>query len=437
MFLTMPFFIKLIYLLYSFLWWLILPIMPFVLLCRSLKEPDYRQYFFERFGYYSQLDKMIVVSPILWIHAVSVGETCAAQSLIKVLLKTYPQHIILLTHTTVTGRFIGKKLLAQYNKKRVLQSFFPYDVGYICARFLRYFKPRISILIETEIWPNMIKKCTGYGVPVVLVNARLSENSVQKGKRFKSVFTNLASNIDFVAAQSDFDAKHFRLFGVRNIFVTGNIKFDVTVPTKLMMLGKRWRCGFGKRHVLLCASTHIGEELLILNALHNSIFRRIFLVIIVPRHPQRFEEVATLIKKHNFSVERRSTMKKKLSMHTEVLLGDSMGEMFAYYSACDIAFIGGSLLPCGGQNLIEAFLLGKPVLIGPHVFNFQVISDMAVKVNAAIRVKDAQMMLVIAHDVLRNNYRRWLLKKNSIKFVKMHRGATVRTIKLIKSLLPC
>ena len=431
-------------LLYSALWWVGLPLVLLRLWRRGRKEPGYRRHIGERLGFYHQLDHLSAAqrqsAPILWVHAVSVGETRAAQPLIEALLQTYPQHTILLTHMTATGRDTGRQLFASLGG-RVVQSFFPYDTGWMSARFLRYFKPQISILMETEVWPNMVAQCVRHRVPVLLANARLSERSLRRGQRLGALMQEAAAGIDCVAAQSQADADRLAQSGARQVHVTGSIKFDVQAPAALIALGQQWRGSFGTRPVLLCASTREGEEVLILDALRQmqAQQKHDFLTVIVPRHPQRFDEVASMIAARGFSVQRRSQMAQMAQTaaaeQTDIVLGDSMGEMFAYYAACDVAFIGGSLLPLGGQNLIEACSLGKPVLLGPHMFNFQVISADALQAGAALQVSDAETMLREAITLLEAPARRSQMADKAQTFALQHQGATVRTMALVKALL--
>jgi len=420
-------------LLYSALWWVGLPFVLLRLWRRGRKEPGYRQYIGERLGFYDHFARK--PAPLLiWVHAVSVGETRAAQPLIDALLRTYPQHTILLTHMTATGRATGQQLFATHGE-RVIQSYFPYDTGWMCVRFLRYFKPQICILMETEVWPNMIKQCVRYRVPVMLANARLSERSLRRGKKIGTIMREAAACIDCVAAQSEADAARLRLFGARNVHVTGSIKFDVEAPGEMIALGEQWRSRFGDRPVLLCASTREGEEALILDALKN-LAGRDFLTVIVPRHPQRFDEVAGMITARGFSLQRRSTSESvELPEGVDIVLGDSMGEMFAYYAACDVAFIGGSLLPLGGQNLIEACSLGKPVLIGPYTFNFQSISEQAVSSGAALRISDASAALRESQSLFHASNRRITMSHMALDFARKHQGATVRTVTLVQSMM--
>jgi len=421
-------------LLYTALWWAALPLVLLRIWRRGAREPGYRQHIGERLGCYHQLDGSATRASMIWVHAVSVGETRAAQPLVDALLAAYPSRTILLTHMTATGRATGLELFSRHGS-RVVQSYFPYDTGWMCARFLRYFKPQICILMETEVWPNMVRQCVRHGVPVLLANARLSTRSLRRGQRFGSMLREAAAGITCVAAQSADDAKRLQLFGARRVEVTGSIKFDVEAPAAMVAQGRQWRKGFGERPVLLCASTREGEELLILEAL-GRLARRDFLLMLVPRHPQRFDEVAAMIVARGLTLQRRSAgMAAGVAATTDILLGDSMGEMFAYYAACDVAFIGGSLLPLGGQNLIEACSLGKPVVIGPHTFNFQLISEQAVAAQAVLRARDASEMLSLAQSLLSDPVRQQVMAENADGFARQHQGATERTMALVIEIL--
>lgn len=421
-------------LLYTVLWWLCMPLVLIRLWRRGAKEWGYRQHIGERLGFYRHFKEIVGLAPLIWIHAVSVGETRAAQPLIKGLLEAYPKHRILLTHMTATGRQTGQQLFSNHGV-RVMQCYFPYDTGWMCKRFLRYFKPQLCILMETEVWPNMIHQCGRHHVPVMLANARLSERSLRRGQRFGPLLRDTASGISCVAAQSEADARRLVQFGARNVHVTGSIKFDVQPPQEMVKLGQRWHAHFGSRKVLLCASTREGEEELILDAFCQ-LPHRDFLLLLVPRHPQRFDEVEVLIKSHGLRIQRRSTgISTPIDTTTDIVLGDSMGEMFAYYAASDIAFIGGSLLPLGGQNLIEACALNKPVLIGPHTFNFQVITEDAIAGHAALRVANAAEMLQSAQEILNSPDLHTDMAQNAGNFSRQHQGATLRTISLVAQLI--
>jgi 3-deoxy-D-manno-octulosonic-acid transferase len=420
---------------YSAVWWLALPFVLLKLWRRGRAEPGYRRHIAERFGFYRQFGQA-ARPPLLWLHAVSVGETRAAQPLIDALLTRYPDHSLLLTHMTATGRATGQQLFAHYGA-RVVQSYLPYDTGWMAARFLRHFKPRIGILMETEVWPNMVAQCVRHRVPVALVNARLSERSLRRGKRFESLMLEAASGLTLVAAQTAADAGRLQCFGAADVRVTGSLKFDVAPPSAMLQRGVQWRAQIGGRPVLLCASTREGEEALIVAALAAADLGDL-LVVIVPRHPQRFDAVAELIgAQAGLSMRRRSFLDDgaPLPASVRILLGDSMGEMFAYYAACDIAFIGGSLLPLGGQNLIEAATLGKPVLAGPHTFNFAQSTEDAIAAGGALRVPDAAAMLQAALALLHDRERCLATGRAALAFARQHQGATARTVDLLQPLL--
>jgi len=419
-------------LLYSALWWFAMPLVLLRLWRRGRKEPGYRQHIGERLGFYSRLPDPAPL--FIWVHAVSVGETRAAEPLIDALLLEYPQHSILLTCMTATGRATGAQVFGKHGA-RVVQSFLPYDTDWMCACFLRHFLPEVCILMETEVWPSLIAQCRRHGVPVMLANARLSERSLRRGRRFAALLKPAAESIDCVGAQSEADAQRLREFGARRVEVTGSLKFDVQPPAEVVERGLAWRQAIGERKVLLCASTREGEEQLILDALGKQ-GTIDWLTVIVPRHPQRFDEVAAMIETHGLALRRRSAMGEHFDVGGgDVVLGDSMGEMFAYYAACDAAFIGGSLLPLGGQNLIEAFALGKPVLIGPHTFNFQTITDYAVGEGIAIRVRDAHELMSLWENLQADDVIREHLGSAALAFARGQQGATARTIKLLDALI--
>jgi 3-deoxy-D-manno-octulosonic-acid transferase len=422
--------------LYTLAWVLALPLVIMRLWLRGRREPGYRQHIGERLGLYGHIPTP--TAPVLWVHAVSVGETRAAEPLIDALLQAYPGHTILLTHMTPTGRATGQALFATHlanSAPRVQQCYLPYDIGPMVARFLRHFRPRICILMETEVWPNTVAQCTRHQVPMALVNARLSARSLKKGQRMAALMRDAAEAIDCVAAQTAADAERLEALGARHVQVTGSIKFDVMVPAAAALGGAEIRKHFGARPVLLCASTRDGEEALILDAMTNRDLGDA-LVVIVPRHPQRFDEVARMITARGFALARRSTLAHAApSDDIHVLLGDSMGEMFSYYAACDVAFIGGSLLPLGGQNLIEALALGKPVLLGPHTFNFSLISDDAIEAGAALRVTDAADMLNQGLQLLHASEERRQRGDKASAFAAQHRGAAQRTVSLLRPLI--
>lgn len=412
--------------LYTALWWLAAPVAVARLLWRSRKEIGYRQHIGERFGVY---DSAPPAGPVIWLHAVSVGETRAAQPLIDALHAHYPDHTVLLTHMTPTGRATGEQLFGA----RVLRCYLPYDMPGAIRRFLAHYRPRLGLVMETEVWPNLIAVCAQSGVPLVLANARMSARSFARAQRFGEAVKPVFGGFARVLAQSDADAERLRLLGARDVDVLGNLKFDMTPPPALLARGMQWRRRFGARPVWLAASTRDGEEALVLQAR-----RRIdgdALLLLVPRHPQRFDEVATLLEQQGLRYVRRSawsngdaTDSAPLPGDIDVVLGDSMGEMPAYYAACDVAFIGGSLLPLGGQNLIEACAAGAPVMFGPHMFNFSQASADALAAGAACRVADADALGDTLAALLRDTDRREMMRTAALLFARQHQGATERTV---------
>jgi 3-deoxy-D-manno-octulosonic-acid transferase len=430
---------------YSLMWWLAMPLVLGRLWWRGRQEAGYRQHWNERLGLYGR--RAANDEPhTIWVHAVSVGETRAAEPLVDALLKQYPLSRIVLTHMTPTGRATGKQLFGKHGA-RLVQSYLPYDTVSMVRRFIRHFEPRICILMETEVWPTLIAECGRAGVPVVLANARLSERSLRKARKLGSLMTQAARGITLVAAQTEADAERVRSLGVPQVAVTGSIKFDVVVPAAALATGAQLRAQIGARPVLLCASTREGEEELILDAFQRALAGAAntaalpsdALLLLVPRHPQRFDAVEQMVAARGMAVQRRSALTPPgavVAPGTRVLLGDSMGEMFAYYSACDLAFIGGSLQPLGGQNLIEAAALGKPVLIGEHTFNFALVTEQAIEAGGALRVASADALMQQAAHLLRDAAARSAMGRQAQSFANQHRGATQRTLALLPALLP-
>ncbi len=412
--------------LYSLLWWCLLPFVIARLLWRSRREPGYLRHLTERFAFFSVQPS----APLIWVHAVSVGETRAAEPLLRALLSEYPHHQVLLTHMTPTGRAAGKALFG--TQTRLIQAYLPYDTLSMMARFVKHFRPRLCVLMETEVWPALIQACKAADVPVALVNARLSERSLRRGQRFTGLMGRAAGQLSLVAAQSEADAQRLRMMGVRDVQVTGNLKFDVTVPAAMIAAGESLRQKIGNRPVLLCASTREGEEALLLSGYMKATLPSDLLLMIVPRHPQRFAEVAKLFEDQGLRIVRKSQLRgAAVPADTQLLVGDTMGEMFAYYAACDLAFIGGSLLPTGGQNLIEACACGKPVLLGPHTYNFAQASEEAITQGAAIRVYDAVQIFKMAFELLIDRDRLQDMSQAARHFAETEGGATHNTLELL------
>ena len=416
-------------LIYRALWWVVAPLAVVRLWWRGRFEPGYRRHIGERFGYYDT--PPYTGRPLIWVHAVSVGETRAAQPLIDALLERYPSHGILLTHMTPTGRATGESLFGE----RVQRCYLPYDMVGSIRRFLKHWRPSLGVVMETEVWPNLIFTCRERGVPLVLTNARMSARSFRRAARFGDAARPVFGGFSRVFAQSDADAERLRMLGASDVDVMGNLKFDMTPSPALLALGARWRARFGERKVWLAASTRDGEEALVLQAramlAAASDEGRRALLVLVPRHPQRFDEVAAMLQKVRLNYVRRSAWPDgdtPLPADVDVVLGDSMGEMAAYFSAADVAFIGGSLLPLGGQNLIEACAAGTPVVFGPHMFNFTQASENALAAGAARRVSDAGELAATLADLLLNDDRRLAMRTAATLFARQHQGATARTV---------
>ena len=408
--------------LYTLGLWVLLPYVIFHLLWRARKQPEYLRHVGERFGFYpTQGNK-----PIIWLHTVSVGETRAAATLVQRLQADYPDYQVLLTHTTPTGRAASEQLYGD----TVMRVYLPYDYPFAVRRFLRHFQPEIGVLLETEIWFNLIQACRTGDIPLLLLNARLSEKSARGYGRFASLTRSALGELTAIAAQTVADAQRLQILGATNPAIMGNLKFDIEPPAEMLQLGAKLRQRFGRnRPVFLAASTREGEESLLLEALKKVGIPGL-LCVIVPRHPQRFDEVVRLIQQHGFNLQRRSE-NAAIAPATQIVLGDSMGEMFAYYAACDVAFIGGSLLPFGGQNLIEACAVGKPVLIGPHTYNFAQATAMAIAAGAALQVNDAEELAAQLTHLLKDTDPRAQMSEAGLAFARSNRGATETAVQLI------
>jgi 3-deoxy-D-manno-octulosonic-acid transferase len=325
---------------------------------------------------------------------------------------------------TPTGRRAGESVFGD----RVLRCYLPYDYPGAVGRFLDHFRPRMGLLMETEIWPNLIHACTRRQIPLYLVNARMSEKSYRGYSRFASLVGESMSGLTAVAAQTKDDAQRLRMLGARTVTVTGNVKFDATVPADQVEEGQAWRTSFGQRQVLLAASTREGEESLILDAYAK--LSPSPLLMIVPRHPQRFDDVAALLEKRGLRYQRRSTG-GTVTANTQVLLGDSMGEMAMYYAACDLAFIGGSLLPFGAHNFIEACAVGKPVLLGPHTYNFAEAAERATEAGALVRVEDATHLADTVNRLFADAPALLAIGARALEFSRAHQGATQRVMAML------
>ncbi|MBL4865422.1 MAG: lipid IV(A) 3-deoxy-D-manno-octulosonic acid transferase [Pseudomonadales bacterium] len=360
---------------YSILFYLALPAILMRLLMRSIQVPAYRQRIAERFAVgHTRLKSCI------WVHAVSVGETLAAVPVIERLLERYPDEDILVTTMTPTG---SERVKAVFGE-RVYHVYAPYDLPGAVKRFVRRYNPRLLIVMETELWPNIIHYSHQAGCPSIIANARLSARSAAGYKKLSRLTQLMLAEISLLAAQAKPDAQRFLSLGLKpsQLTVTGSIKFDLAIDENLKIASLKTREQWGKgRLVFIAASTHVGEDEQIL-----AVFDKLkasfpsLLLVIVPRHPERFDTVAQMIETHGFNMARRSLHdaedNEKLMAGVDVLLGDTMGELLLLYGASDVAFVGGSLVSTGGHNVLEPLAYGVPAIVGPHMFNFQVISDL-------------------------------------------------------------
>ena len=415
--------------LYTLVWLIALPFVLLRLVWRARRQPDYLRHIPERFGFY----RTRLNNPVIWLHAVSVGETRACAPLLHALLDTYPDHRVLLTHMTPTGRATAAELYGKL-APRVQSAYLPYDIPWAISGFLRHFHPRIGILMETELWPNLVRACHHTGTPLAMVNARLSARSAKGYSRIGGLAREAFAHLSAIGAQTEADGQRMADLGARYVMITGNIKFDITPPPAMLALGADFRNRFGpERRVLLAASTREGEEGPLLEA-----FGRLcppdVLLVLVPRHPQRFDDVAKLVKRAGLTLQKRSK-NVPVMIETRVWLGDSMGEMYAYYAAAGVAVIGGSWEKLGGQNPIEASAVGCPVILGPHTFNFSVVCEQAIEVDAALRADNIENGLQAALEILDNPARRKAMGEAGSRFAQSHRGATGRTMDLLTPLL--
>jgi 3-deoxy-D-manno-octulosonic-acid transferase len=406
---------------YSFLLYLALPFVPLKLLWRGLKQPEYRQHWKERFGFFNN----VVQAPVIWLHCVSVGETRAAEPLIRLLQTQYPSFQILITHTTPTGRATS----AQLFNHSVTSVYLPYDLPFAVNQFLDHFKPSIGLLMETELWFNLIAGCDARKIPLLLLNARLSNKSAKGYAKLGSLIKSSLQKLTLIAAQSTADEGRFKLLGAHNTVVMGNLKFDVTAPDNTTQLGQALRHLLGEsRTIFVAASTREGEEALVLDAVQGLDV----LTVIVPRHPDRFDEVEVLLTTRGIHYVLRSELKEPLSPDVTVVLGDTMGEMFTYYAACDFAFVGGSLLKFGGHNLIEVASMGKPILIGKYTYNFAEATIGAVQSGAATQVKDIENFRSKIQFLIDHPDKRLQMGEAARNFSQAKTGASHRIMKEIE-----
>ena len=417
------------YYVYNILVYLAAPFAVLVQLWRSLRDPSYRDRLGERFGL-----GQAIPGDIIWIHAVSVGEVQAAQPLIAQLQARHPRYGILITTVTPTGAARARFLFGD----RVHLRYVPLDLPGSVKRFFDRVQPKLAMILETELWPNLYDECGKRGIPLVLASARISPRSVGKYRRLVSLFRKTLSHGIVIAAQSEPDAERFHSIGAtpERTHVTGNIKFDFQPPEGIETKGRRWREKHAPgRPIWVAGSTHEGEEPVILDA-HRRVLEQFpdALLVLVPRHPQRFESVRDLLaKRHERAADRSS--KAAISPATSVLLGDTMGELMTFYAAADVAFVAGSLVPIGGHNLLEPASVGRPVLTGPHNFNGEEIAQLLMDAGAAFIVTDTEQIAHAVKGLLANGDLRAVMGAAGRSVLDANRGALDRLLMLVDPLL--
>ena len=365
---------------------------------------------------------------VIWFHCVSVGEFNAAKPLIDKIFLKFPIHQIVITTTTITG----SEAVENYYKKRVIHCFFPFDVPFVVSLFLKTIKPIACILLETEIWPNLITKLKHQNIPTMLINARLSDRSFKKyNKFFPKLVSSTLNSLSIICSQNESSSKRFISLGAskKNIIITGSLKFDSNEPNNLKTIQELKNITKGRK-IVAFASTREGEELQIIKS--YLAFQNKFnaLLLIIPRHPERFNEVFNMAKENGLNVKRRSLV-DHCDKDTDMLIGDSMGEMMSYYSISDIAFIGGSLSNNGGQNMLEAASLSKPIIFGPSVFNFEEISKKLLDDGSAIQVSSAEELMQTISDLLLDNEKRELIGQSAKSTFENNRGAVAKVFEAI------
>ena len=423
---------------YSCVMWALQPLLRRKLKRRGLEEPGYLHAIEERFGEYTQPATEV---GYVWVHAVSLGETRAAAVLLQALRAAQPNMRILLTHGTATGRTQGVSLL----KDGDVQVWQPWDTPSAVQRFLTHFKPCVGIILETELWPNWVNQCQKAGVPLVLVNARMSEKSMHQAQRLSWLSRPAYQGLSSVLAQTAADAVRLRALGAKVDGVLGNLKFDAKPDASQLALALVWKRNF-QRPVVLFTSSREGEEALWLDTLQalkdapldGQDHVHAVHWMVVPRHPQRFDEVANLIEQRGWKVSRRSAWMNGPDVENAadvdtIWLGDSLGEMALYYGLSDAALLGGSFAPLGGQNLIESTACGCPVVMGPHTFNFAEAAVLAEEAGAALRVEDMAQAVTTALQMVRSGPDENAHVQACMAFSQAHRGATQRTV---QALLP-
>jgi 3-deoxy-D-manno-octulosonic-acid transferase len=415
---------------YSCLFYLAIPLILLRLLWRSLKAPAYRRRWRERFAFYNKK-----FSPgVIWFHAVSVGEAEALFPLVARIQKQHPDVKLLITTTTPTGSARVKAMM----QETVEHVYLPYDIPCAVSRFIKCFKPKLAVIMETEIWPNLFACCGKNKIPLYIINARLSEKSARGYQKITSLIHPAVAQVSLIAAQTQEDASRFIAIGAagEQVQTLGNIKFDIEIPQAVLEQGLQLKADlFGGRFVWLIASTHKDEEILFLPVYH-AVKQQIpeLLLVIVPRHPERFADVEKLCEQHQLNVVMR-TAKKKVNTETDVYLADTMGELKMLYAASDIAFVGGSMVPAGGHNILEAAAIGIPVMFGPYMANFKEIALKALSQDAAVQCQNENDIVNTILALYKQPAYRKALASKGKAFVSRNQGAIDRVYQTLDQII--
>lgn len=412
--------------LYSILICFAAPVAALIAWVRGIRYPERRERLADRFGRPSFPAHPQTASRLfLWVHAASMGEVQAGAVLVRQLLSHYPEHDIVMTTMTTTGAARVKALFPE----RVSHSYLPYDLPFAVHGFLDRVRPKSAIILETELWPNLLCACRDRGIPVTIASARISPRTADRYRQFASVFRGALTEV-VVAAQSTADAERFAALGARNVRVTGNIKFDIDIAPTVRETAASLRGDLGKRFVWVAGSTHEGEEALVLDA-HAQLLKQVrdALLVLTPRHPQRFVEVQRLLEERHVNFVSRSS--GNAFANASVLLVDTMGELLAFYAAADLAFVGGTLVPVGGHNLLEPAALGVATLCGPHTSNTQDAADLLLNAQGLVQIAPQELAEQVT-TLASNSERRAALANNALHVIRDNRGALQRVMQLIK-----
>ncbi len=415
---------------YNLLLHLLLPFVYLRLLWRGRTVPTYKQNIEQRFGGHKNLPQHGIM-----IHAVSLGETLAAQPLVNALLKNYPHFPVIITNTTATGAERARALWGD----KVTQCYLPYDYSWAMDKFLAHSQPRLIIVMETELWPNLLALAQRKKIPVLLANARLSAKSAEGYSKIQGLMTPMLQALSVLAAQDQDTAQRFLDLGApaTTVQVTGSLKFDLTLPDNLaeraLELKQQWQ--LDGRPIWVAASTHDGEDEIVLAAFKH--IQQQFnqaLLILVPRHPERFDNVAELITKQGFSMARRS-QQQAVTPDIEVFLADSMGELLLWLAVADVAFVGGSLVNVGGHNPLEPAALAVPIVTGQTMFNFKQITEILLQAGALKQAANSQELADIVCDWLSNPEQKQQVGQAALQVVNANKGALAKHLAIVEGLL--